>query len=159
MESVFLNYAVLVSILVHVSCQFLVMTEMSFLEQLDFQKRFLKYPSSSVDGAAIQNRGKAHPSGTRNSRGLTGNVGHFTTVRCLRIVKFLLFIQGIHLVLQGPDLRQELIQRRRFFFLLSIKLICFNCRALSVSSRLFSVIPQFPSNQVHDSLDKVYFSP
>ena len=67
-----LNSAVLVSIRLPVSWQVqvhlrnkkmpnsvdhLVMTEISFLEQVDFQKRFLKYPSSSVYGATVQNRG------------------------------------------------------------------------------------------------------
>ena len=48
------------------------------------------------------------PSGVRNSRGATGNAGQSRAARCLRIVKFFLFIQSIHLVLQSPDLRQEL---------------------------------------------------
>ena len=38
-------------------------------------------------------------SGTRNSRGLTGKVGHSRAARCLRIKEFSFFIRGIHLVL------------------------------------------------------------
>ena len=58
-ESVLLNSAVLVILLLPVSWQVQVMTETSFLEQVDFQQRFLKCPSDSVCSAAIQNHSKA----------------------------------------------------------------------------------------------------
>ena len=52
-----------------------------------------------------------------------------------------LCIQNIHLVLQSPDLRQELIHLRRFFFLSSMKFIC---SQQSSSFRLFTTnSPQF----------------
>ena len=44
MESVLLNSAVLVSILLHVSWQFLVRTEISFLEHVVFQKTCPEVP-------------------------------------------------------------------------------------------------------------------
>ena len=120
------------------------------------QKRFLEYPSRSVRQSRVAAK---HTSGTPNSGGLPGNVGHSRAACCLQIVKFFLLIQGIHLVLQSPDLRQEPIHRRRFFFLLVKKFIC---SQQSGSFRLFTanspVISDCPSNLVHDSLEKVNFS-
>ena len=74
------------------------------------------------------------PPGTRKSRGLTGIVWVSRAARCLGIVKFLLLILSIHLVLLFLNLRHEMIHRRKFFFLLSIKVIC---PQLSNSFRLF----------------------
>ena len=48
-----------------------------------------------------------HASGTRNTRGLIGNVGHSRAARGFQIVKFFLLVQSIHLVLQFLDLRQR----------------------------------------------------
>ena len=53
---------------------------------LDFQERFLKYTSSPCMVRQPRIAAK-HGSGTRNSRGLTGNVGHSRSARCLRIEK------------------------------------------------------------------------
>ena len=44
------------------------MTEISLLEQVKYQKRFLKYPSSSEYCAAIQNRDYAYLWGSEFSR-------------------------------------------------------------------------------------------
>ena len=67
----------------------------SFWSRWFFKKHFLKHPFS----------------GTRNSRWLIGNVRHSRAASCLWIVAFLLLARRIHLVLQSPDLRQELIHR------------------------------------------------
>ena len=50
------------------------------------QKRFLKYPQYSVYHAETKNR-QGMVSGTRNSRGLTENVGRSRAARRFRIVK------------------------------------------------------------------------
>ena len=105
------------------------------LEQVDLQERFLKFASSSV---VQQSRiATKHTSGAWNSRVLTGNVGHSRAARCLRVVKLFHFIQGIHVVLQSPDLRQELIHSKRFFFSFEHKI------------HLFSVVELLPS--LHDT--------
>ena len=120
MESALLNCAVLVS----------VKTKKLFLER--------------------QSRSAAkHTSGTRNSRGLTGNVGHSRAARCFRIVKFFLSIQSIHLALH--------VEGSSFFFEHKVHLLSTVELFPSLHDQ-FSIIPQFPCNLLRDSLDKVNFS-
>ena len=113
-ELVLLNSAVLVSIVLHVSGQFLEMTEIFFL---------VKYPSSSVYGSAIQNRGQA----------------------CLRDSEFSRERGTFQSCSLSPDhkILSLQIHRGMCFFLLRKKFIC---SRQSSSFRLcmkFSTIPQF----------------
>ena len=95
---------------------------MVLLEQVDLQKRFQQYPSSSIYGAANRNAAN-QSSGTRNSRRLAGNAGNSRAVRCFRIREFFFFIQGIHLVLWFLKWGQKLIPGTRILFLLQTKFI------------------------------------
>ena len=73
-----------------------------------------------------------HPSGTRNSRGMTGNVEHSGAARCLRITEFFVFIQGSHLVLYAdPENGQKLIHGKEILFLLQKSSYILNCLTLS----------------------------
>ena len=62
-------------------------------------------------------------SGTRTSRGLTGNVGHSRAARCLPIVEFFVLIQSILLVLSFVNLGQKLIHGEGIPLLLHRKFI------------------------------------
>ena len=109
------------------------------LEQVVFQKHFLKYPSWQSRIAA------KHTSDSRNSRGLTGNVGHSRAARCLRIVKFF-FLHVRHspcFAESGSDHKIHLCSTVELFPSLHDK---------------FSVTPQLPCDLVRDSLNKVHFS-
>ena len=82
-------------------------------------KRNVNWTTHRIPCMVRQSRIAAkHTSGARNSRGLTGNVGDSRAARWFWIVKVFLLVHGTHIVFKSPDLKRELIHRRRFFFLL-----------------------------------------
>ena len=116
-ESEMLNSAVLVSILLHVSWQFLVRTENFLSWAWGFSKTL---PDVPIEFRVWCGNPESllSISGARNSRWLTGkNVRHSRSARCLQIVKktfssLKAFTMSCRVRIWG----QELIHRWRFFF-------------------------------------------
>ena len=95
---------------------------MVHFEQVDRHKSVLMYPVSSV--YQLQASVAAdHSSETRNTHGLTGNVGYSRAARSFRIMEFLCISQGIRLVLHFLYLNHKLLHRRLTFFLLRRKIL------------------------------------
>ena len=123
-ESVLLNSAVLVSILLLASWQFMVRTEIFLSGAGGFSKTFPEVPHQI-------------PCIVRKSRSAaeTVNLGHSRAAPGLRIVKFFLFLQGIQIVLQSPgsETRADSSQKvpLSFFWLYKVHLF-----SLSSSSGL-----------------------
>ena len=104
-----------------------------------------------------------HGSGSRKSKGLTGNVGCSRAARCLRIVKCSRIWQGIYFVLWILNLSQQLTHSRRISLLaqgqfIISRLSCSVCFFATNSSQCFNFLAIFCFIFSEESIPNFQFS-